>query len=169
MPNRLTTPGGHGRRRLQLWPLLLVAFLPLVATAQTTISEVTVIAGGSWGIQPPDGWTKIPVDLNRNAGGAYIFACYKKGVGAPITGLTVVIGQDSMPPVGWERINVDLNQGAGGNYLWLCTTRDPSCATVKDMVVLLGDAATPPGYYKIPVDLNRNAGGDYIYLAYLAQ
>lgn len=169
MPNRPAFPGGHGRCGLRFCLLLLVTFLPLAAAAQTTISEVTVIAGGSWGIQPPAGWTKIEVDLNRNAGGAYIFACYKKGVGAPITGLTVLIGQDAMPPVGWERINVDLNQGAGGNYLWLCTTRDPACATVKDMVVLLGDAATPAGYYKIPVDLNRNAGGDYIYLAYLAQ
>lgn len=169
MPNRPTTPGGRGRRGLQFCLLLLVISLPLVATAQTTISEVTVIAGGSFGIQPPAGWTKIPVDLNRNAGGAYIFACYKKGVGAPITGLTVLIGEDSMPPVGWERINVDLNQGAGGNYLWLCTTRDPACTSVKDMVVLLGNAPTPAGYYKIPVDLNRNAGGDYIYLAYLAQ
>lgn len=152
-----------------LIPLALLALAP-PAAAQSTISELAVIYGGSWGIAPPAGFTRVEVDLNRNAGGDYIFLCYKKGVGAPITGLMVLTGLHAMPPAGWQRINVDLNRNAGGEYIWVAYTKDPNCTAIKDVTVLIGqDAPTPAGYMKIPVDLNMGASGNYLWLCYRAQ
>lgn len=42
------------------------------------IKEVGILSGSSSSIQPPTGWTKVPSDLNENAGGDYIYFCYKK-------------------------------------------------------------------------------------------
>jgi hypothetical protein len=147
---------------------LVVLLLPGMGFAQDAISEVTVIYGGSAGILPPEGFTKINIDLNWGAGGDFIYVCYKRGVGTPITGLAVTLDGGS-PPAGyaWTRIDVDLNRNAGGDFIWLWYTKDPACTTVKDLVVLVNAQATPDDYTKINVDLNRNAGGEYLYFAYL--
>lgn len=136
--------------------------------AQEIISEVIVIRGSSSGIQPPAGYVKVNADLNAGAGGDYIYVCYKKGVGAPITGLYVTLDSGSPPPnPKYTRINVDLNDGAGGDYIYLWTTKDPDCAAIDDMIVQFGKNSRPPaGYTWIGVDLNRNAGGQYIWLSY---
>jgi len=107
--------------------LIVLALLFWLATsgpvfAQDAVSEVTVIYGGSSSIQAPEGYTKINVDLNMGSGGDFIYVCYKKGVGAPITGLAVTLGGGAPPTDAvYTRINVDLNRNAGGDYIWLCT------------------------------------------------
>jgi hypothetical protein len=145
---------------------------PMVANAQDSITELRVITGSS-NVQPPAGFTRINVDLNRNAGGTYIYLCYKKGLGTPITGLFVTLDYWSPPTVPvFTRINVDLNQGAGGDYIYLWYTKDPGCTTITDLVVIYGGNAgihPPAGYIKINADLNHDAGGDYIYLCYKEQ
>jgi len=156
--------------RSTLGALLFVAILVVAgaASGQDTISEVMVIYGGSSGIQPPAGWVKVSGELNAGAGGDYIYVCYKKGVGAPITGLYVTIGSGH-PNVSDKCtiIPVDLNRHAGGDYIYLWTTKDPKCAVVTDIKIIFGEGAHPPaGYTKINLDLNRNAGGAYIYLCY---
>lgn len=40
--------------------------------------EVGILYGNSGSIQPPAGWTKDPNDLNKGAGGDYIYFCYKQ-------------------------------------------------------------------------------------------
>ena len=154
--------------------LVLAACLAVVGPARAqddTISEVTVIRGGSSGILPPAGYTKIPYDLNAGAGGDYIYVCYKRGVGAPITSLCVTKGKSGGTPLAdakYIRIPVDLNDGAGGDYIWLWTSKDPDCAAVKDIMVQFGRNSRPPaGWTFIGVDLNDNAGGQYIWLSYL--
>ncbi|MDH3198244.1 MAG: hypothetical protein OEO21_08390 [Candidatus Krumholzibacteria bacterium] len=139
------------------------------ARTQENISEVIVIYGGSSGIQPPAGYVRINADLNAGAGGDYIYLCYKKGVGAPITGLYVTLDGGSPPPSPkYTRINVDLNRHAGGDYIYLWTTKDPDCASIKNMIIQFGKNSRPPAPYTwIGVDLNRNAGGQYIWLSYL--
>ncbi len=160
----------RGRWGPVLLVVLAVALLaPAGAVAQDAISELTVIHGGSSSIQPPSGYTKINVDLNQGAGGDYVYACYKRGVGAPITGLAVTLNS-AAPPAGvaWTRIDVDLNVTVGGDFIWLWYAKDPACSVLRDLTVLVGStAATPPGYTKINVDLNRNADGAYLYFAYL--
>ena len=138
--------------------------------AQVPISEVTVIYGGSSGIQAPAGFTKIPRDLNAGAGGDYMYLCYKKGVGAPITGFWVTTGYHPSVAQKCTIIPVDLNRNAGGDYIYLWYTKDPDCAVVNDVVIIFGkNASAPAGYTKINFDLNRDAGGEYIYLCYRKQ
>ena len=43
------------------------------------MSDVKVISGGNASIRPPDGYTRIDVDLNAGAGGKYIYLCYQNG------------------------------------------------------------------------------------------
>ena len=146
---------------------LLLFLVTVPATAQECISEVTVVYGGSSGIPAPYGYTKIDVDLNRGAGGDYIYVCYKKGMGAPITGLAVTLNNNPPPEdAAYNRVNVDLNRGAGGDFIWLWWTKDPSCSTVRNLQVLVNTTTTPGGYTLIPTDLNRDAGGDFIYFCY---
>jgi hypothetical protein len=141
--------------------------MPTICLAQENISEVTVIYGGSAGIQCPAGYTKVNVDLNRNAGGDYIYVCYKKGLGAPVTRLAVTYNNDSPPlEYAWTRINVDLNRGAGGDFVWLWYTKDPDCTVVDDILVQLNNSTFPEGYIGDPHDMNYGVGGDFIYIGY---
>lgn len=161
------------RRTAKLNALIpaLLAFLfvlPGTAFAQDCITELRVVAGGSSGVPAPAGFTRIGVDLNQGASGLYIYLCYKRGVGAPITGLAVTV-DDGAPPAdaAYTRINADLNAGAGGEYIWLWYTKDPGCSTVRDLHVQANTGAPPAGFTRINVDLNMGAGGAYIYLSYL--
>jgi len=135
--------------------------------AQEYITEVRIILNST---ATPAGYTKIGTDLNEDAGGDYIYLCYKKGLGAPLTKIFVTVGEDRRHPNVPEKcslINVDLNRRAGGNYIYLWTTHDPKCAPISDIIVLKGEGRQPPaGYTKINVDLNRDAGGEYLYFAY---
>lgn len=152
---------------LIVFPLAACLVLAGPGLAQN-ISEVIVIQGGSSGIQPPAGYTKIPHDLNAGAGGDYIYVCYKRGVGAPITGLCITRdGGGPAQDAKYTRINVDLNRGAGGDYIWLWTSKDPDCAAINDIIIQFGQNSRPPaGYTWIGVDLNDGAGGEYIWLSY---
>ncbi len=140
------------------------------------ITELQVIVGDSTSIQAPPGFTKIPVDLNKGAGGKYIYLCFKRDAGTPITGLTVILGERTSPPSEYTKIPVDLNQGAGGDYIYLCYKKG-SGVPILDIILQStsgNNQYAPRGYdgttyNQIPVDLNKGAGGDYIYLYYLVK
>lgn len=149
-------------------PVLLLLLWPTAARAQDVITELTVIYGGS-GIQCPATFTKYPVDLNYGAGGDFIYLCYKRGVGAPVTGITVSLSRDPVTPSPdptWTLVPVDLNRNAGGFYVYLYYTKypgqaddpakEPDCRTVRDIVVLIDSAPAPAGYATLPWDLNRS-------------
>ena len=158
-----------GRRTLVfLLPIVLVLLLlPVTTIAQDSISEVAIISGPSSSVQVPEGYTKVNVDLNFGAGGDFIYVCYRKWVGAPITGLAITFGGHvPSPEYTWTKIDVDLNRHAGGEFIFLWYTKDPACSTIGNIIILLDSQATPDGYTKIPWDLNRGAGGAFIYLAY---
>lgn len=62
------------------------------------------------------------VDLNRGAGGNFIWLSYKSDSSANvITGIGIIsstaAGQN--PPEGWVKMGTDLNSGAGGWYIYL--------------------------------------------------
>jgi hypothetical protein len=159
-----------GRRTLVFLLQIVLVFLllPGALRAQDSISEVAIIYGSSSFIQAPPGYTKVNVDLNYQAGGDFIYICYKKGIGAPITGLAITFSSHVPPPdKTWTLINVDLNRHAGGEFIYLWYTKDPACTTIEDIVIRLNSQATPDGYTKIPWDLNAGAGGAFVYLAYL--
>jgi hypothetical protein len=156
------------RHFLVFLPTLLLLVSPTVARAQDAITELTVVYGGNSNVQCPATFTKYPMDLNHGAGGDFIYLCYKRGVGAPVTDITVAVTGSSVthsPDPAWTLIPVDLNRNAGGFYVYLYYTKypgqtddpaeEPHCRTVRDIVVLVDSAPTPAGYVALPWDLNR--------------
>ena len=127
---------------------------------------------------PGPGWKMIDVDLNKGAGGDYIYMHVLYGwTTTPITDLGVAYvenGRMNYPALSWyELINVNLNRNAGGSMLYLCTSLAPGSA-VTNVVVLDGKKASdakaqkPAGAWKIvDVDLNKGAGGRYLYFCYV--
>ena len=114
---------------------------------------------------------ELIADLGEKSGGDYIFVCYKKGLGAPVTGLWVTADGTAPVPAGkgFVQIPVDLNRGAGGDTIYLWYTKDPNCSVLSAITAVYGNSssiACPAGFAKINVDLNRGAGGDtdYIYI-----
>ena len=91
------------------------------------IVDLMVITGKN--TSTPAGYVKIPVDLNKGAGGEYIYLCKKYGQsGRHVDGIRdiVIIGGDSStipPPYDYTKTPVDLNKGAGGKYIYLCYTK----------------------------------------------
>jgi hypothetical protein len=116
-------PGGPSKGIKILAPLVAAILLPLLtpapATAQDCISEITVIYGGSAGIQPPAGYTKINVDLNLGAGGDFIWLWYTKDPACTTIRNVHVQADAGAPPDGYTRIDVDLNRGVGGADIFL--------------------------------------------------
>jgi hypothetical protein len=75
----------------------------------------------------PDGYIKLPQDLNKGAGGEYIYLCYlpmDDNNDAAIKDVTVIGGNnpDISAPYGYEKIAGDLNKGAGGEFVYVCTS-----------------------------------------------
>ena len=136
---------------------------------QEYITHLYILYGES--PNPPPEYTKIGIDLNKGAGGDYIYLCYKTGVRNPITGLTVNAGSSSSFPIppGYTRIHDDLNKGAGGDYIYVDYTKNVDLPPIKDVYVIYGEKANiypPYGFVKINTDCNKSVGGHYIYICY---
>ena len=147
------------------------------------IVDIVVIAGESSSIDPPPGYEKICYDLNRHAGGDFIYFCFRKESAAsikasqkrPIDKIKIISGphRDIPAPAGYKQVPVDLNKGADGKFIYLYKSfGDPGDFehAIRDIYVVGGDneVAPPPyGYTQIGNDLNCRSGGDYIYLCYI--
>jgi len=69
----------------------------------------------------PEGYDIIEVDLNKGAGGNFIYLCYKKDkANIPITDLKILFN-DKKAGYGFIKINNDLNKGSGNDtdYIYL--------------------------------------------------
>ncbi len=136
---------------------------------------------------PPAGYTKIGVDLNKGAGGSYIYLCYTKDTskGMPIRNLSVHNSSSGSHTHATNYFNApssyyptgngdaDLNKGAGGNWIFLHYTREgllpdgSYLEPIRDIKIVLGKYPTVPAGYKIiSSDLNKNAGGEFIWIIY---
>lgn len=86
------------------------------------ISEITAVTGDR-NTPAPAGYEKIDVDLNMDAGGDYVYLCYQKNDGEPITDIEVMSTNDKNAkkhiPNEYTLCDVDLNKGAGGKYIYL--------------------------------------------------
>ena len=138
------------------------------------IDALSIIRGGSSTIKPPEGYTKVGVDLNQDAGGDWIYLCYHKASyrsnKPAILDLKVIWDSESTPS-GYTKLPTDLNAGAGGKYIYLCYksgSYDSDKATLDVTSYGSSDpnAGPPYGYIKINRDLNADAGGKYVYIAY---
>lgn len=142
----------------------------------SAIKDVLLVTGND---EPPLGYVKIPVDLNKGVGGAYIYLCYSRSGDHPaITDFKVKMGGNSRPDPGYEFVlhtngnPLDLNKGAGGEYIYLTYTRNPGTPVVDLLVQAWNHPASDPGppiddrgipYERIDGELNKGSGGAYIY------
>jgi hypothetical protein len=121
-------------------------------------------------IEAPPGFKKLDADLNKGAKGKYIYLCYKRGGGRPITDLAVIVDGSSKvaAPAGYTKISKDLNEGAHGKYIYLCYRTD-GAHPINDITVIEGKGVKAQlPYQKIDVDLNTGCGADTpnLYFAY---
>ncbi|RLS53451.1 MAG: hypothetical protein DWH91_14415 [Planctomycetota bacterium] len=91
---------------------------------QAAIRGLYIISGNNADIPAPNGFTKFPLDLNKGAGGDFIYLCFTRlrALGAPLQDVSVVAGGSaSVPaPTGYTKFPVDLNKGAGGAFIYAC-------------------------------------------------
>lgn len=144
--------------------------IEVFAINQTTpITDVKILFDNE---ATPAGYSKIPFDLNKSAGGKYIYLAYKRGGKDSITDFYVISGGSSSisAPTGFTKINRDLNKGAGGDYIYLCYKKNGTNPPVLDVNVLqaksTADVHPAPGWTKVGMDLNKGAGGYYQYICY---
>ncbi len=129
---------------------------------------------------PPKGYTKIARDLNKDAGGDFIYLCYTKdpSMGKPITGIKVILDDEKqvrMPrnysPLACSRQDknglCDVNREAGGKYIYMFMSRkrlegDP----ITEVDIAFGDKVQRQDWTLMDKDLNAGAGGAFIWLSY---
>ena len=135
------------------------------------INGVTVIYGQ--GSSPPANYTKIDKDLNKGAGGEYVYLCYTTALSSPpITGFQVFAGGSASFGIqnGYNKIPNDLNKGAGGSYIYACTTTNDRLTPITGLDVVQGDSRyTYPNdssWVRIDQDCSEGAGGNYTYIVY---
>jgi hypothetical protein len=139
--------------------------------------DIVVLYSDDGYCEPPPGFWKVPYDLNKGAGGNFIYLATKSvhrqdprlledgpnGLGTPITDLCVITGRskDIQAPVGYTKVEGDLNYGTGGNFVFLCYHRGQLAEPVSELFAMGGKTnemlAPPPGYAKIDADLNSGA------------
>lgn len=121
-----------------------------------------------------DGWERLGCDLNRNAGGCFIYLWVKRATPTYICDVAATIDNASDKQHfidGYTRIDENVNRRAGGNFifLWYRRSSDKSKAlsalevsnTFPEQVNL-----QEKGYKKIAINLNKGTQGDDVYLWY---
>jgi hypothetical protein len=129
------------------------------------ISELEVIINDA---PVPLEFERIPFDLNKGAGGEFIWLCYKRSDNQAdaITALYSADNDQPSPPPGYRKIDVDLNMGAEGKFIWLCYSKIPALGTPLIDILVAGSSAPSPEYKILDYDLNNGAGGEFIYIYY---
>lgn len=145
------------------------------------ITELKIVEGKS--AKAPEGFEIIPVDLNKGAGGKYIYLCYKKKE-AEVGIVDIIVlrdkkadGEGTVVPKGYTKIDYDVNKGAGGDYIYLAykmgTAEQSKQFGITNLDIIDNGKKklnnTPEKYKGFIIkdfDLNKGAGGSYLYLAY---
>lgn len=126
-------------------------------------------------VTPVPGWSLINVDLNRDAGGKFIYLCYKAGLDdQEAISAVMFITNSQQTPAGFVKIPQDLNEGAGGDFIYLCYKKEITSNPIRRVDILIGQNAQPEtGFYfvenywsGIKQDLNQGAGGNFLWMVY---
>jgi hypothetical protein len=156
------------------------------------VGDVKVITGSSSGISCGSDWVKAEfylggaADLNRGAGGAFVYLCYRLSTVPTFHEFYAVAGDSSEVPC-WHpshyKVPGDLNKGAGGKFIYFCVADESSSSTragymTRDIYfVRVGSTGTTLNqawttaqqscdhdWLELGVtDLNAGAGGNYIF------
>ena len=95
-------------------------------TNRKCITDIKIIFGKN--TDTPEGFTKLPQDLNAKSGGSYVYLCYKTepyNTNKAIKGLDVVGGSNSSVSAPYDYVKVpgDLNRKSGGQYIYACYSK----------------------------------------------
>jgi len=98
---------------------------------QDAIADIVVLRGNNAAV--PAGWTKVNYDLNKGAGGEYLYLAYRKVKPSDTKAIDFIGSSDTggvpssiLINSNWSWVNyygsnerADLNKGAKGNYIYL--------------------------------------------------
>ena len=132
------------------------------------------------------GYTMINKDLNKDAGGNFIYLWYKTTTDPDKALRDIRFTYDDFNdiPSFYTKNAHDLNEGAGGAYIYLWTTKRSTIgAPISDIQIFFGKNADMPSGYNAAnanyynhgkntherAELNHGAGGYYIYLGFSTQ
>jgi len=152
---------------------------PAPVPATTYIRSIVVLSDSDYNQalnQLPSGYHLVGKDLNKDAGGDFIYFAYNTTTNPDeaLTDLRVSYGDYKMPS-GYKKNEHDLNSNAGGKYIYLwTTTKSSNGKPIKTIKVFYGkNADMPTGYTEVDynrtgdaAELNCDAGGDWIYLGF---
>lgn len=152
------------------------------------VTDLKVVFGKNPSV--PAGFERIPVDLNRGAGGEYIWLCFKReelnfndlasGVSMR-TGIVDIIvlhgdSENVACPPGYIKIDKDLNKGAKGAFIYFAykagTPEQCKLLGITDVIIIDEGIINNTLIHKYKefiikdYDLNKGAKGAYLYLAY---
>lgn len=156
------------------------------------VQELKVVSGWSSSVSCGAGWTKKGTDLNKGAGGRFIYACLKYGATTDFETVYAVWGRSRDVPCrastdkkidGANNYNLDgnLNASVGGRYVYFCMRpyqAGSGLNTLGDIEFVVISQSTPEWLAKDSAkqscshqyggdvdlqDLNDGAGGAYIY------
>ena len=139
------------------------------------LTSVTILTSDSSALPTvPATYSIVNVNLNKNAGGKYIYLAYSRSSshGDPITGLQVFASYSSNFPGqnGFTKIPNDLAEGAGGKWIYLYYTKNKENYPIYQVDVVSGASSYtyPPDdtWVRINQDTNDQAGGSYVYICY---
>lgn len=117
-------------------------------------------------------WERLACDLNRKAGGNWIYTWVKREKQTYICDVnaTASYGSDAdLLQAGYIRVDEDTNRGAGGAFvfIWYRQTTDPKRA-LKDLQISTTDTQyqqlQQQNYNSVSVNLNEGTNGHPVYL-----
>ncbi|XP_023199800.1 uncharacterized protein LOC111610332 isoform X1 [Xiphophorus maculatus] len=120
-----------------------------------------------------NGYTKLPLDLNKEAGGNDVFLWYKTGDYRAITRIQFSFNdwmKKGLMNEGYHLVNKDLHNGAGGSNvsLWFFKGYTECDVPIVELDLSTNEAddtkKVQPQWERSACDLNRGAGGDWIHL-----
>ena len=159
----------------------------MVVTAKNSDDAINKVPSNYTIVQTnPGSKERATADLNKGAGGDFIYVAYKKSPNKEeaIAYLRISYGKDtSKPPIGssYKLIPVDLNKGCGSNsgyvYLWYRKATSSDKTVLADIGAYYGKGSSLPsgwswvyhGNTTERADANWNAGGEYVYLVTISQ
>ncbi|KAL0198050.1 hypothetical protein M9458_006590 [Cirrhinus mrigala] len=122
-----------------------------------------------------DGWERLGCDLNRHAGGNYIYLWVKREKPSYVSEVTASVdfyADKHLFELGYTRVDEDTNRGAAGPnqiFIWYRRTTDISKAlTDLDISTSPREESTlrAKGFKKVNVNLNKGTTGKSIFLWY---
>ncbi len=166
-----------------------VCLCPIFTTSSTAIAQSRYISDLRVIFDKeavPDGFSKIPTDLNKGAKGKFIYLCYRETTNPndAIRGLKILEGENAAAPGGFTKVARDLNSGAKGAYLFLAFSKDRSAGEpIREIKFDVSETelskrnklgqgglavatSSVSAYTYLKTDLNKGAGGSFIYLMY---